>query len=150
MHKGNEMYITPAVGVGPFKLPLCICQDLQLGPLMYNAFEDALYLGREMLSIEYLWNNFTVDHYVKGPHHLWVDVSTGLPIRAWQPFNGLQVYSQWQFSLPDTHVFDIPTICNPGKGINFGCPKPTTTRQPLSPLDYMSAFAETLQHAKQH
>ena len=37
-----------------------------------------------MLGIEYLWEHREVDHFLKGPHHLWVDVETNQTIRMWQ------------------------------------------------------------------
>ena len=37
-----------------------------------------------MLGIEYLWEHREVDHFLKGPHHLWVDVETNQTTRMWQ------------------------------------------------------------------
>ena len=51
------------------------------------------------MDIEYLWTNGTlVDHFVKGPHHVWTDVASGTIVRLWQPFNGLEIF--------DPEVFD--------------------------------------------
>ena len=90
---------------------VCICPQLEVGILEYDAFADAQYLGRVLLGIEYLEEQVVVDHFVKLPHHIFIDISTGLPIRAWQPFNGLQVYSQWNFSDPDDSVWKLPKAC---------------------------------------
>jgi len=39
--------------------------------------QDSHYLGREKLWIEYLWKEMVVDHWTKGPHHIWMDVEGG-------------------------------------------------------------------------
>jgi len=33
-----------------------------------------------------------LDHWVKGPHHIWKDPETGYIVRMWQPWNGLSVW----------------------------------------------------------
>jgi hypothetical protein len=33
------------------------------------------------------------DHWVKGPHHFWIEVETNRMVREWQPFNGLQTFA---------------------------------------------------------
>jgi len=91
---------------------VCVCFGVGIGILKYDAFSyDAMYLGRENKYIEYIGKNFTTDHYLKGPHHIWFDVETKNAIRAWQPTNGLQVYSDWNFTAPDPKYFEIPKLC---------------------------------------
>ncbi len=41
------------------------------------------FLGREKLFIEFLNEEKLVDHWIKGPHHIWKDVETGYIIRMW-------------------------------------------------------------------
>ena len=81
----------------------CICSDpgIHVGekiyPINYDFLvKDSKYLGREKIGIEYIVVHeedssepgeagrkgkdgkvFLVDHWIKGPHHLWVDVATG-------------------------------------------------------------------------
>jgi len=67
----------------------------------YNTFEDAEYLGREEIGVEWIEDagvgefakKKTLDHFNLLPHHVWTDPDTGKIVRAWQPFNGLQVYN---------------------------------------------------------
>eukprot|EP00667_Euglena_gracilis_P011235 EG_transcript_11460 len=119
-----------AVGYG-----FCICTTAGIGILRYDAFQDATYLGRERKFIEYLNVTRAADHYLKGPHHLWVDVATGLPLRAWQPSNGLQVYSDWVVGPPDAAEFATPPSC-----LNVQC----TEAPPPPPL---STPAHALPHS---
>jgi hypothetical protein len=51
-----------------------------------------------------------------------VDVESGELLRAWQPTNGLQVYSDWKHSIENPHELDVPDHCfkfrcvdNPGR-----------------------------------
>jgi hypothetical protein len=89
----------------------CFCTSAGIGILKYDAFQDAEYLGREDKYIEYLGQTKRADHYLKGPHHVWFDVETGLPLRAWQPTNGLQVYYNWTVGPVAAHEFAIPKSC---------------------------------------
>jgi len=67
----------------------------------YNTFEDAEYLGREEIGVEWIEDGGVgkhakkkmLDHFNLLPHHVWTDPHTGKIVRAWQPFNGLQVYN---------------------------------------------------------
>jgi hypothetical protein len=40
-----------------------------------------------------------------------VDVESGELLRAWQPTNGLQVYSDWKYSIENPHELDVPDYC---------------------------------------
>ncbi len=44
---------------------------------------DSRFIGREMLFIEFLEEEKLVDHWVKGPHHIWKDVETNRILRMW-------------------------------------------------------------------
>ena len=68
-----------------------------------------------MLGIEFLWMNKTVDHWIKGPHHVWTDVATGKVIRLYQPFNGLEVFTPSKYNTTLTQLpaayFKLPEAC---------------------------------------
>ena len=66
--------------------PVCPCIALGIGPVAPGWASDAEYVGREILGIEFLndGSSRVVDHFVKGPHHAWVDVTTGQIVRLWQ------------------------------------------------------------------
>jgi len=72
-----------------------------IGVVKEDSLVDSKYLGRERIGVEYLWTTMVLDHWVKGPHHTWVDPYTKQIVRMWQPFNGLQVLdpSSWQDSV---------------------------------------------------
>ena len=81
------------------KVPVCPCINVGIGPVSANWAHDAVYIGRELMGVEYLTSGttdadmYTVDHFVKGPHHVWLDVNTKQIVRLWQPFNGLEVFA---------------------------------------------------------
>ena len=50
--------------------------------------KGAKLVGRERITPEYIGAALVTDHWVKGPHHFWIDVATNLMVREWQPFNG--------------------------------------------------------------
>lgn len=119
IHREGDMWINL-----DYKLvKQCICTDvgrnfgIKLYPVNpYFMKNDSTYLGRERLFIEYIWQEKLVDHWVKGPHHVWVDVETGYIIRMWQPFNGLEVFdpSKWVFTV-DRSLFEAPpALCKKG------------------------------------
>merc|ERR1711871_667062 len=93
--------------------PLCPCIWLGAGPVAPNWADGAELIGREELEIEFLAeseNWLVVDHWVKGPHHVWVSVETGRVVRMWQPFNGLEVFDPigWEIPFDDESIFDLP------------------------------------------
>jgi len=50
-----------------------------------------------------------VDHWSFGPHHFWTIPQTGVTIRSWQPYNGLQLHPIQDVLTVDPAVFaDIP------------------------------------------
>ena len=67
------------------------------------------------------------DHWVKGPHHFWIDVATNLMIREWQPFNGLQTYHDWNLTRPE---IKLDPICYTGllrKNVSCLSPAPNSS-----------------------
>jgi len=99
-----------------------------MGPLTHDFGKDAILVGREKIGVEYLNKEVIADHYNKGPHHFWVDVETNQWIRAWQPFNGLNVYDTWNLTAPDPNFFIVSKSCYTGvlhKNISCVAPPPT-------------------------
>ena len=100
---------------GILPTPVCPCISLGVGPVAYDWALDALFVGRERLGIEFLWTSKVVDHFVKGPHHVWTEVETGNIVRLYQPYNGLEVfdptkYNTTMISLP-VATFTLPEQC---------------------------------------
>jgi len=92
----------------------------------YNTFETAQYLGREKINVEWIQNHGTgksgmpmeLDHFILWSHHVWTDPVSKRLVRAWKPFNGLQVYDPeaWVDSVenPDTLFEAPPPMCKKG------------------------------------
>jgi len=68
-----------------------------VGPLQFNWTNVLRFMGRERIAVEYDQGMQTLDHWIYGPHHVWSDPATGLVVRMWQPFNGLQVFPPGAF-----------------------------------------------------
>ena len=118
-HKEGEMWIIVDYNL----LKQCVCADpgrkynFTIYPVNPQFMrEDSRFIGRELLYIEYLWQERLVDHHVKGPHHIWVDVETGFIIRMWQPFNGLEVFdhTKWKRTVDQTLFPVPPSLCKKG------------------------------------
>jgi len=129
MHNGWQMWVMNWI---PFKpespTPQCVCtnpsgQHCTDPPCYsyifnYNTFEDAEFVGREKIGVEWVNNGgvgesakvMELDHFNLLPHHVWTDPHTGRIVRAWQPFNGLQVYNpdSWHDDEADDSKFDYP------------------------------------------
>merc|ERR1712151_233169 len=75
----------------------------------WDTFKTAQYLGREKVNVEWIQNHGTgksgkpmeLDHFILWTHHVWTDPVSRRLVRAWKPFNGLQVYD------PDAWTDDI-------------------------------------------
>merc|ERR1719464_1517311 len=92
----------------------------------YNTFESAQYLGREKIGVEWIQNHGTgksgkimeLDHFILWSHHVWTDPASRRLVRAWKPFNGLQVYDPeaWVDSIekPDELFEAPPAKCKKG------------------------------------
>ena len=100
----------------------CICTDpgrsnhIKLYPIQYDFMaKDSRYVGREMVFVEFLEKEMLVDHWTKGPHHIWKDVATNRIVRMWQPWNGLEVWHPDHFSFGDnsSHFQVPPPECIP-------------------------------------
>jgi len=97
----------------------CVCANpgVRFGEKIYPIHYDFMttgskYLGREKIAVEWLQPDqragsegndglYLVDHWVKGPHHIWVDVIGGYVIRFWQPWNGLQSFDPARWFVGD-------------------------------------------------
>merc|ERR1719440_1101180 len=51
-----------------------------------------------------------LDHFILWSHHVWTDPVSRRLVRAWKPFNGLQVYDPeaWVDEVKDPSVFEAP------------------------------------------
>jgi hypothetical protein len=78
-------------GIDP--IPICPCINVGVGPVSHDWAHDAKYVGREILNVEFIdMGKLMVDHFVKGPHHVWKSIDTGEIVRLWQPYNGLEIF----------------------------------------------------------
>jgi len=98
----------------PFVGDLCICVTPGIGPvtndhmrpnpsdiISINSTYPVQFLGREILGVEYTGPNneateMLVEHWIKGPHHIWVDVESQEIVRGWQPWNALQIFKNYR------------------------------------------------------
>ncbi|CAE7567935.1 unnamed protein product, partial [Symbiodinium necroappetens] len=66
-----------------------------------------------------------LDHFILWAHHVWTDPSSRRLVRAWKPFNGLQLYDPeaWEDDVADPSVFDSPPeICKKGqRSVRINC-----------------------------
>merc|ERR1712083_740123 len=84
----------------------------------WDTFKTAQYLGREKIGVEWIQDHgvanaskiMELDHFILWSHHVWTDPVSKRLVRAWKPFNGLQVYDPeaWIDSVEDPSVFDAP------------------------------------------
>jgi hypothetical protein len=119
----KDMFINVIGAIGP--LDLCICVDPGIGPITndhmlpnpeditsINSTYPVIYIGQEQMAVEYYAPGETamdmlVDHWMKGPHHIWVDRtdpstrSYGQIVRGWQPWNALQIFKNYRDLRPE-------------------------------------------------
>lgn len=97
-HQGENMWI---VNVLVGLVNQCVCTNPREGgdpakpavnPVQYNWVDKLSYVATEKVGVEYNIGEQVLDHWAFGPHHAWTDPRTGLIVRMWQPFNGLQVF----------------------------------------------------------
>lgn len=103
---------------------MCPCIDLSAGIVSYDWAADAEYVGREELEVEFMWETMTLDHFVKGPHHVWKDPATSQIVRMWQPFNGLEVFDPTRYNTTVDEAWSNATFAMPDHCANFeshGC-----------------------------
>jgi hypothetical protein len=133
-HNGWQMWVMNWLPFDPANpTPQCVCtnpsgQHCTDPPCYsyifnYDTFEDAEFVGRERIGVE--WVNdagvgnsshvMELDHFNLLPHHVWVDPRTGKIVRAWQPFNGLQVYNpgSWdtESDMDESKFANPPEMC---------------------------------------
>jgi len=88
----------------------------------WDTFKTAQYLGRERIGVEWIQDHgvgnsskiMELDHFILWSHHLWTDPVSRRLVRAWKPFNGLQVYDPegWVDDVEDESVFEAPpAVC---------------------------------------
>jgi hypothetical protein len=117
IHEKGDMWIINNLGA----VTQCIC--INPGRLYnetvypvdpYFLERDSRYIGREKIYVEYIWQERVADHWVRGPHHVWVDVETGYLMRMWQPFNGLEVYDpfKWDLAVDAKKFATPPKMCS--------------------------------------
>lgn len=93
----------------------------------WDTFETAQYLGREKINVEWIQDHGTgasgkpmeLDHFILWTHHVWTDPVSRRLVRAWKPFNGLQVYDPeaWTDSIvgdADALFEHPPPLCKKG------------------------------------
>lgn len=119
IHQGSNMWITndiPALG-STVKQTICTqpreggdTSQAGVQPVQYNWTDNLFYVSRETIGVEYIndWGTQVLDHWAFGPHHAWVDPETGIIVRMWQPFNGLQVLEpgSWEEGAQDPTLFE--------------------------------------------
>eukprot|EP00928_Gymnodinium_smaydae_P001923 TRINITY_DN1068_c0_g1_i1.p1 TRINITY_DN1068_c0_g1~~TRINITY_DN1068_c0_g1_i1.p1 ORF type:complete len:561 (-),score=109.03 TRINITY_DN1068_c0_g1_i1:126-1757(-) len=91
----------------------------------WDTFKTAQHLGRERIGVEWIQDHgvgqsskmMDLDHFILWSHHVWTDPVSKRLVRAWKPFNGLQVYDPeaWIDDVEDQSVFDNPpALCKKG------------------------------------
>jgi len=132
IHQGTNFWVVNDI----LGVDQCVCTTIKEGggfdtlyyPVQYNWIEKMVYIGREIIGIEYINEVREMNHWAFGPHHMWTDIVTGDIIRMWQPFNGLQVYpgGVGQSNIDSTLFSEIPPEkCLPSPGLlprwRIGC-----------------------------
>jgi len=103
LHQGQNMWITNTLPLG---ITQTICTGPREGgdkskppiyPVQYNWVDNLIFVATENIDVEYGVGQKTLDHWAFGPHHAWTDGDTGLIVRMWQPYNGLQIFAPGTF-----------------------------------------------------
>jgi len=116
---GHSVFCTCLGPVDP------VVDNALTGPLSYDFNRGAKLVGRERVTPEYFDKAIVADHWVKGPHHFWIEVATNQMVREWQPFNGLQTYLNWRVGPPDPEKIAVEKICYSGLlRFNVSCKAP--------------------------
>jgi len=119
LHQGPNMWILnhiPNKSPPPDKVYMVVCTQPAEGgdhskpgvqPIQYNWTNNLAFIAREKIGVEYVWKTMTLDHWAFGPHHAWLDPETGVIVRMWQPFNGLQVFEpgSWKEGVQDPSLW---------------------------------------------
>jgi len=122
-HQGVNMWIVN-------HLPLGITQTICTVPrqggdptqdpvaaVQFNWTDRLSYVSTETIDVEYGVGSMKLDHWAFGPHHAWVDPATGLIVRMWQPFNGLQIFTpgNWVSSITSEGQSYLAELAADGK-----------------------------------
>jgi len=131
VHVNESMWITQNI----WGIDQCVCanpsgQHCTTPPCKsyvwhWDTFKDAQYLGRERIGAEWIQHHGTgtsskmmeLDHFIFWTHHIWTDPVSRHVVRAWKPFNGLQLYDPeaWELDITDKDVFHAPPeMCKKG------------------------------------
>jgi hypothetical protein len=98
-HQGVNMWIVNHL---PLTVTQTICTEPREGgdqtkpavnAVQYNWVDNLFFVATETLDVEYGVGSMELDHWAFGPHHAWTDPASGLIVRMWQPFNGLQIFT---------------------------------------------------------
>jgi len=74
-----------------------------------------IFVAQEKIVVEYGVGERTLNHFGFGPHHVWTDLATGDILRAWQPYNGLQVFTDIQYTADASQIMETPPkLCKKG------------------------------------
>lgn len=121
MHQGDNFWIINHLPWWSFGVTQCVCVNIREGGIgdanvypiqvssmmavmlwqaechiviyfQYNWVDNLIYMGRELIGVEYINEDLELDHWAYGPHHVWVYPEDGRIVRMYQPFNGLQIY----------------------------------------------------------
>jgi len=99
----------------------------------WDTFASAQHLGRERIGVEWIQDHgvghsakiMELDHFILWAHHVWTDPISKRLVRAWKPFNGLQLYDPeaWEDQVEDPSVFDSPPeMCKKGhRSVRIHC-----------------------------
>lgn len=97
-HQGGNMWIANVI-LGSIKQTICTApreggdpSKPAVNAVQYNWTDNLFYIATERIDVEYGVGLRTLDHWAFGPHHAWTEPETGLIVRMWQPFNGLQIF----------------------------------------------------------
>lgn len=138
-----------------------------VAPLQYNWTNLLRFMGREKIDVEYGIGLQTLDHWIYGPHHAWTDPQTGIMVRMWQPWNGLQVFEPGAFRHgTDPSLFaelapdgsKSPSFAKPGgstffvkcreDGFSEDAPASSALELAAQPVGHLQASSKDLQRAR--
>jgi hypothetical protein len=151
-HQGPNMWIVN-------HLPLGVTQTIctlpreggdpakpAVGPVQYNWVDNLFFVATETLDVEYGVGTMKLDHWAFGPHHAWTDPKTGLIVRMWQPFNGLQIFTpgNWQQEITEEGQKYLAELAADGKTApKAALPKGSTFRIKCGDDGFNQASAQT-------
>jgi hypothetical protein len=126
-HQGHYFWVVNKFPWYAAGIHQCVCTEAREGgdhskpgvyPIQYNWTQQVFFVAREKIGIEYSNGRTEVlDHWAFGPHHVWSDPKTGTLYRAWQPFNGLQIFPEGTNPGPvptDKFKDSPPALCKKG------------------------------------